>query len=90
MIEQIFNYFGEANQIEKLKEEVEEFIQAVKNKDIDNMEEEIADIEVVLEQFARVFKLDKRKVKHIKRFKVQRTVNRIKRGYYKRWKNASI
>ena len=46
----IFNYYGEANQREKLKEELNELIEAVDDND-EHMKEEIADVLNVIDQF---------------------------------------
>lgn len=79
---EIFDHFGEESQLEKLQEEVDEFIEAVKSGDLNHIEEEFADVLVILDQF--------KVKKHIKRntvlnwyvLKVDRTINRIESKHY--------
>ena len=72
----IFNYYGEANQREKLKEELYELIEAVDDND-EHMKEEIADVLNVIDQFvmAKGWGED---VYRIKFEKVERQKKRIK------------
>lgn len=46
----IFNYYGEAHQRKKLKEELIELIEAVDDND-EHMKEEIADVLNIIDQF---------------------------------------
>jgi len=78
----IFNHFGEAPQIEKLREEVEEFIEAVLSGDKEHMEEEYADVMVCMTQFFYGKELDENNVLGITSSKVVRTIERINSGYY--------
>jgi NTP pyrophosphatase (non-canonical NTP hydrolase) len=85
----IFNYFGYETQRRKLVEEVTEFIDEILLfekgiGDIEKVEEEMADIIVLLEQFIRVYELDEYKMILIEKQKEKRTKERIRTGYYER------
>ncbi|MCP3679625.1 MAG: hypothetical protein GY782_04905 [Gammaproteobacteria bacterium] len=74
----IFNHFGEKVQVQKLQEEIEEYLNSF---DFDNEIEELADIYVVLTQlikFAEFGDLIKDKID----YKINRTIERIESGYY--------
>lgn len=72
----IFNYYGEAHQRKKFKEELNELIEAVDDND-EHMKEEIADVLNVIDQFimAKGWGED---VYRIKFEKVERQKERIK------------
>ena len=72
----IFRHYGEANQREKLKEELYELIEAVDDND-EHMKEEIADVLNVIDQFimAKGWGVD---VYRIKYEKVERQKKRMK------------
>lgn len=84
----IADHFGE-KQPTKLIEEIGELLQALAKLDNNDTQdnvlhllEEIADVEIVLEQIK--YQLDGLEcVKNIKQQKIQRTLKRIKSGYYK-------
>lgn len=86
---EIFNYFGYETQRRKLIEEVNEFLDEILLfekgiGDIEKIEEEMADIVVLLEQFIRVYELDEYKMILIEKQKEERTKERIRAGYYER------
>lgn len=88
-LEYIFNYFGYETQRRKLIEEVNEFLDEILLfekgvGDIKKVEEEMADIVVLLEQFIRVYELDEYKLINIEKQKEKRTIERIRAGYYER------
>ena len=72
----IYHHYGEANQREKLKEELNELIEAVDDND-EHMKEEIADVLNVIDQFvmAKGWGVD---IYRIKYEKVERQKKRIK------------
>ena len=72
----IYHHYGEANQREKLKEELYELIEAVDDND-EHMKEEIADVLNVIDQFimAKGWGVD---IYRIKFEKVERQKKRIK------------
>lgn len=80
----IIEYFGDENQFEKLREEVEEFIQAVQNKDYENMVEEFVDVYNVLDQFKLKYKLEDDLIVKYRCEKILRTDKRKNEGYYER------
>ncbi len=79
----IINHYGLRNQLKKLSEEVYEFQEAVLLDDngeesLENILEEFADIQVILEQFRYFYELDNTKVAEKEVFKAMRTLERIK------------
>ena len=78
----IFNHFGEDNQMDKLREELEEFLDTVMAKDKTGMEEELADILLVLFQFSVSNKLNTQVIERHLLDKLDRTEYRIQVGYY--------
>lgn len=74
----IYHHYGEANQREKLKEELNELIEAVDDND-EHFKEEIADVLNVIDQFimAKGWGED---VYRIKFEKVERQKRRMKNG----------
>jgi len=80
---EIFETFGEEAQIEKLKEEVYEFILALQTGTHKEWTEEYADVLVVMTQFFIAKGLDTMEVQLTMAAKVDRTIDRIESGYYK-------
>lgn len=72
----IFRHYGEAHQLEKLKEELNELIEAVDDND-EHFKEEIADVLNVIDQFIMA-KRWAEDVYRIKFEKVERQKKRIK------------
>ena len=83
----IINYFGVNNQQRKLQEEVFE-LQEAKIKfesgigDIHDVEEELVDVTVILHEFMELYEMDGVKLAFRDRAKVERTIERIRNGYY--------
>lgn len=75
-IDKIYNHYGQDNQLNKLVEEIGELLIAISKKDEVNMWEEMADVEVLIDQFKRngigKFNFDELKFQ-----KAQRQVDRI-------------
>lgn len=88
-LKHIYNHFGEEAQLEKLREEVEELIEAIKEKDLQHITEEIADVYVVIAQIESIYGIDTNEVIEICETKMERTLERIKSGYYKGGKNEN-
>ena len=85
----IFNHFSLENQLEKLKEECDELIEAIKEYDgsessREHIVEETGDVQNVLNQFKLVFKISDKELIPTMIFKNDRTLERIESGYYKR------
>lgn len=88
-LEYIFNYFGYETQRRKLVEEVNEFLDEILLfekgiGDIKNIEEEFADVIVLLEQFREVYELSNCELAQNEADKIYRTKKRIRAGYYER------
>jgi NTP pyrophosphatase (non-canonical NTP hydrolase) len=85
----IFNYFGYETQRRKLIEEVNEFLDEILLfekgiGDIKKIEEEFADIDLLLTQFKLVYDLDGYEIENTVENKLYRTKERIRAGYYER------
>lgn len=85
----IFNYFGYETQRRKLIEEVNEFLDEILLfekgiGDIKKIEEEFADIDLLLTQFKLFYELDGYEIENTIKSKLYRTKERIRAGYYER------
>ena len=78
--QQIFNYFGLDTQIEKLFEEYRELVMAFLYGDDDDRREELADLKNLVEQLTEHY--GREEIERIQEFKNDRTLDRIKTGYY--------
>lgn len=81
----IYEYFGEKNQIDKLKEEMYELIEEIDNyqlrgKKKENFIAEIADVQIMLDQIIEFYLTEKEREDLLNKvdFKVRRTLERIK------------
>lgn len=81
---EIIDHFGDENQFIKLREEVEEFIQAVQNNDYNNMVEEFGDVYNILDQFKLKYELEDDLIVRHRCEKILRTNKRKNEGYYER------
>lgn len=93
----IINTFGVRPQQRKLMEEVFELQEAIicyemsphgiyryiRTEYKSNIEEELADVLVLLEQIINYYQIDKKEIKEIMNEKIDRTLERIESGYYK-------
>lgn len=79
---EIYNHFGQEKQIEKLREEVEEFITAIQEGGAAEVAEECADVLLVMNQFVEVKRIHMPLVASFIQSKIKRTLARIKNGYY--------
>lgn len=95
----IINHFGINTQLRKLNEECFELIEAIRDyEDMymkcdcdsqylkyekEHIEEELADVKVLLEQIKEYYQLDTDRVKNAMECKIDRTLERIASGYYK-------
>ena len=81
----IFKHFGEKNQLKKLNEECYELSEAILLQDSkEHIEEEVADVLIILGQIMLAYNLDISKINEIKDYKIDRTLTRINIGYYKK------
>ena len=81
--QQIINHFGNYNQLKKASEELRELAEAIEEGDKQHITEEIADVEIMLEQLMIIKDINRVDVDNYKRYKNNRTINRIRVGYYK-------
>lgn len=80
----IYNHFGRDAQLEKLREEVEEFIEAVKSGNKEHAAEEAGDILTVLFGAVNGEELDVDTVIGTIGVKADRTLERMESGYYEK------
>ncbi len=76
-IDKIFNEYGYGCQLNKLVEEIGELLIAISKKNEKNIAEEMADVEVLIDQFKRI-EIGWIDFDEIKFQKAQRQVDRIK------------
>lgn len=81
----IFIHYGTNNQLKKLNEEVFELIEALGKYQYrfgtkKHVEEEFADVLVLLNQFQEYYELDKKNIKKIMQQKINRQLERMKEG----------
>lgn len=75
-------------ELTKLEEEVQELMDAVDNKDIDNIVEELSDCYLTLDHLKdllqKQYKFDNAEISTMKQYKQARTTRRFKEGYYEK------
>lgn len=74
----IFNHYGLENQKIQFIQELAELIQAISKNDPDNFIEELADVQVMIDQFTINNQAIDSEVQRIQLEKVNRQINRIK------------
>lgn len=79
---QIFDHFGATNQAEKLMEEAAELRVEIIEDNYLGIIEELADVEVLLDQIKLKYEICPEEIESIKKEKIDRTLKRIKEGYY--------
>jgi len=79
---QIFDHFGATNQAEKLMEEAAELRVEIIEDNYLGIIEELADVEVLLDQIKVKYEICPEEIESIKKEKIDRTLKRIKEGYY--------
>lgn len=91
---EIINHFGVENQQRKLQEEIFELNEAITQYEIlndyighyqdmkDHILEELVDCEILLSQLKINYGYDNDEFNNLKRKKVNRTLKRMKEGYY--------
>ena len=72
----IANFYGNVNQYNKLQEELEELIEAIDEDNLEHIAEEIADVEIMLEQIKYLSNLYET-VKLQKDYKIMRQLQRV-------------
>jgi len=81
---EIWNHFGKKNQIDKIREEVEELIEAIESGDVTEIENEFADVQVLLKQVYVAHNLSLTNINNIIDSKVTRTLKCIATGDYEK------
>ena len=79
---QIFDHFGATNQAEKLMEEAAELRVEIIEDNYLGIIEELADVEVLLDQIKVKYEICPEEIESIKKEKIDRTLKRIKEHYY--------
>lgn len=79
----IFSHFGYRKQLKKFSEECYELTEAMLDNDKEHIKEEIADVQVLLNQFKELYKIQDSEIVNIMEQKIDRTLDRIEEGYYK-------
>ena len=74
----IFDHYGEEHQKKQLVQELAELIVAITKNDLENIIEEMADVEVVLDQFKIANRKINGKIDRVMLQKVTRQLDRIK------------
>jgi len=74
----IFTHYGKKTQETKLIEELSELIRAIARNDTENFIEELADVQVLIDQFTLLYPDLAVKVVEIKHKKAARQIKRIK------------
>lgn len=78
MVKKIFNHYEEEEQALKSVEELAELQRAIVRKDLRNMEEEIADVFIMLNQLLLFQGINKEAVLDLVDYKLKRQIERIK------------
>ena len=78
----IIKYFGINEQLVKLHEEVGELTVECIKDDYFNIVEELADVTILLKQLQYFFEIDNEEIEIMMNEKIDRTLKRIKDGYY--------
>lgn len=77
-LKQIVLYYGNKKQKLKTIEEFSELIKAISKDDRKNIIEEIADVEIMLEQLQMIYLIDKEEIDIIKIEKIDKVLFKIK------------
>lgn len=75
----IAHHYGKEHQLEKCKEEINGLIEAIDSKDEEAIIEEIADVEIMIDQ-VKYLLCAERLVELYKDYKIQRQLTRIAKG----------
>lgn len=76
----IADHYGKEHQLEKCKEELGELIEAIDSSDERAIIEEVADVEIMLSQIKYLRDIPNEQVDVIKKYKIQRQLQRIENG----------
>lgn len=81
-LKKITEHFGVSNQIIKLNEEVAELTVEIVKDNYFGIQEELADVYVILKQIQLYFEIEDEEIDSVSKEKIDRTLKRIKEGYY--------
>ena len=95
----IFDYHGWREQCKKITEEIYELVECIHDYEClsgdgsieanyKQMIEEIADVELLLDEIKQKYMINKEEVSYWKSYKFKREIKRIKDGYYSRKQNT--
>lgn len=76
-IEEILNFYGEEAQKGQIIQELAELIVGLTKNDLENIHEEIADVEIMLDQLKLFKNIDIKKIEEYREFKLNRQMTRI-------------
>lgn len=76
-VKEILNFYGEKSQKGQVIQELAELIVGLTKNDLENIHEEIADVEIMLEQLKLFKNIDIKKIEEYKQFKLDRQMKRI-------------
>ena len=72
ILKKAIEHFGEPSQIKKCIEELAELIVGISKNDRDSIIEEIADVEIMINQLKMIYKIKPSEINKIKRYKIKR------------------
>lgn len=81
MCRDIFGYYGIKNQQKQLIQEMGELIVAITKNNLENIIEEMADVQVMLDQFRLSIPEWRSQIDSIKQAKVRRQIERMSNDY---------
>ena len=70
--------YGRKVTLEKCKEELQELIEALEKRDMENIHEEVADVYNILSHIKAYYNISDEEVKERQKYKVKRQLKRIK------------
>lgn len=76
-LKRIFRHYGKENQKKQLTQELAELIVAITKNDTDNFIEELADVQVMIDQFTLMYPDLFQKLLETKHYKAERQIKRI-------------
>ena len=76
-VKKFIDFYGSENQEKKAIEELNELIEAIKEKDKIHIAEEIADVEIMLKQLKIIYDIQQGVIEEIKLYKIDRQNQRM-------------
>ena len=71
--------YGRKETLEKCKEELQELIEALEKRDIENIHEEVADVYNILSHIKAYYNITDKEIKTRQKYKVDRQLKRMKK-----------